>query len=89
MKDYGMLFEKVICKYLEALKTAIYYSNYYGHNFSTRALLFTICVIEVNTNFEKYAEVEIETLKAFERNLNDEKTSYNEITKIIEFLTEK
>ena len=84
-----MLFEKVICKYLEAPKTAINYSGYYGDNFTTRALLFTICVREVNTNFEKYSEVEIKTLKAFERNLNAEKTSYNEISKIIEFLTEK
>ena len=89
MKDYGMLFEKTICKYLEAPRTPISYSGYYGDNFTTRALLFTICVRELNTNFEKYNEVEIETLKAFERNLKDEKTSYDEITKIIEFLTEK
>lgn len=88
MQDPGYEFEKVIIKFFGSPKTPIYFSGYFDRNnkFEARALLFSICVREININNDNYSEQEINELKQYERYLSNGQVEYNTLVKCIEFL---
>lgn len=88
MTDYGMTFERVVKKFLGKPKTPIYFASYFGDNFETKALLFAICVSEININKDKYSEDELFELKVFEKKLSRTDVKYSEIIKCIKYLHE-
>lgn len=81
-----MKLERVVIKFFGEPKTSIYYSSYYNNGFSTRALLFSICVKEINSNPEKYSEDQLEKLKEFEFQLHNGESIHHQNVKCIEFL---
>lgn len=87
MKDYGMLLEKAIEHFFGNPQTLIYFANYYGDNFSTKALLFSICIKERNCNTATYTMEELAKLSEFEDNFLKPTVTHNDSVKCIEFLT--
>jgi hypothetical protein len=86
IQDYGMEFEEVAVKFLGQPKTPIYFASYYSDNFQTKAILFTICVMEININKDKYSIKDLDKLKKFEKEFRSEKFEHKISMRCIEFL---
>ncbi|MCW5911605.1 MAG: hypothetical protein KIT62_11045 [Cyclobacteriaceae bacterium] len=81
---YAMSFEQVVEKLLGHPKTSIYYAGYWGDNFQTRAILFTICVI-IRNNLSPTKEAD-DKLSAFEETFSSGKSTYNDCVLCLEYL---
>ncbi len=60
-KDTGYEFEEVIIKFFGSPTTSIYFASYFDRNnkFPGKALLFSICVREINIFSNKYSSKKI------------------------------
>jgi hypothetical protein len=86
IQDFGMLFEKIVEAYWGSPKTPIYFSNYWGKNFETRAILYSIIIKEINYNPEKYNEDILESLKEYASKSSNGGLSYTENASLLELL---
>ena len=87
IQDYGMEFENIVIKFFGRPKTPIYFASYYSDNFETKAMLFSICVQEININKDKYSQMQIEELTKFEQMLRKD-CEHSTVMRCIEYLRE-
>lgn len=88
IQDPGYEFEKVIIKFFGTPKTPIYFSGYFdrSNKFEGKALLFAICVKEININKDQHSEEEINKLKKYENELSTDNVEYKTLVECIQFL---
>jgi|GEM_PF-1520266 len=86
MTHHAPAFETVVIFYLGKPKKSIYFSNIHGENLETKAILYTICLYEINISSRKYSDEEKKKLEDFSKAIfkegEPERTSYD----CIEFL---
>lgn len=87
MKDHAMQFEGVVKKYFGNPLSTIYYSNYYGDNFQIRAILFAICVCEINNKIQDDNDLKI--LNKFHDLFASGNSSFHNCIECITFLDSK
>ncbi|MEX2590713.1 MAG: hypothetical protein WD334_10965 [Chitinophagales bacterium] len=88
MGEYGGKFERVVNKFFGQPKTTANYHSFYIDDFSRRALLYSICVKEINSNPENYSEDQLEKLKEFEFQLCEGESTQHQNVECIDFLSE-
>jgi hypothetical protein len=84
--DYGMLFEKTVEAYWGNPKTPIYFANYWGHEFETKALLFSIVVNEINYNANDYSPEKLDALKDYTKKISEGDVSHSDNVQILKLL---
>jgi hypothetical protein len=87
MKDYGTLFERIVENHFGSPKTSVYFASFYGDNFATSALLFSIVTKAINYNYENYSSNDIDTLKTYEYKGMTQQLKYADNIDMIEFLS--
>lgn len=84
-----MILERLIIEYLGQPKTQLYFADYYGDNFKTRAVLFSFASFESNYNGNNYNEEELNLINNYLEKVVDEKTSHNDNVEFLKFLALK
>jgi hypothetical protein len=85
MSDFAIKFENVVGHFLGHPVTTIYYANYFEFDFPRRALLFSICVKEINVNPGEYTNEELAYLSDVQDLIKNGKESYDDQVKLIDF----
>lgn len=88
IQDPGSKFEEIIMKFFGRPKTSIYFASYFDRTskFERRALLFAICVKEININQDHYSKENIKKFEEFETKLSGDDVEYKTLIDCIKFL---